>query len=453
MKHQSFGLALLLISSWMFTDILAADSPSKPSSATPSFLFQIHGSNTIGARLGPELVKTFLKTRGCERIDTRFLEGEEDIALQCVSDGKSLAVRIASKGSSTGFKAMNRGEADIVASSRQVKEKEIKQLARFGNMKAHDAETVVALDAVAIIVNSLNPVEALSINSIARIFQGQIGNWSRVGEGKGSIRLLARDKASGTRDTFDSLVLGKGVKIYNRHTAFVSNEELSDGVAADKNAIGFTSFSTIGNNKALTVSMAGGAGISPTPANISTEDYPLARRLYFYMPAKITNPDARAFLKYVKTEAAQAIVARSGFIPLTVKKLKAVSHTTSSRYSRATRGYERLSVNIRFSKEGKVIDSLGQQSIKRLARFMGENDGTLLLLGFYGLSEGKNDRQFSAQAAAKVSTALINTGVRKSRIIVRGLGDERLLSTGRRAKDNTQNIRVEVWFKPWLIVE
>ena len=445
MKKLAFSLAFLFINSWTYSEEKPAQSP-----ATSPFLFQIHGSNTIGAQLGPELVKAFLKTRGCTSIETKPLEDETDIALSCSVDGQTLSVRIASKGSSTGFKAMDKGIADIVASSRPVKDKEVTQLARFGNLRAFSAETVIALDAVAIIVNSANPVDALPISTIARIFKGQYGNWSRVGNGKGSIRLLVRDKASGTRDTFDSLVLGKGVRVYNRHSAFVSNEKLSDEVLTDESAIGFTSFSTISQNKALTVSMAGGTGIPPDTTNISTEDYPLARRLYYYMPDKKVNDDARAFLEFVKTDAAQTIVSQSGFIPLTVNRVPAVKHTVSSRYSRATRGYERLSVNVRFSKGGKTIDSLGQQSIVRLTQFMKENDGILLLLGFYGLSEGKNDRQFSAEIASKVSAALVDAGVRKSRIMIRGLGDEKLLSAGNNAKDNMQNIRVEVWFKPWL---
>ena len=450
MKKLALSLTLLLTHMWAFAGSEPISSQSEFPATRSPFLFQIHGSNTIGSKLGPQLVKAFLKTRGCQKVEQRLLAGENDIAMQCSTDGKQMVIRIVSKGSSTGFQAMDNGDADIVASSRPVRKKEIKQLARYGRISSHDAETVFALDALAVIVNTLNPVDALPITSIARIFQGQVGDWSRVGPGQGPIRLLVRDKASGTKDTFNNLVLGKGVRIYHRHRSFMSNAELSDEVSTNKNTIGFTSLSSVGNNKALVVSMTGGAGVAPTAANIATEDYPLARRLYFYMPTKKVNPAARAFLEFVKTEAAQNIVAQSGFTPLTIKRLEAVAQGTSSRYARATRGYERLSVNIRFSREGKVIDSFGQQSIVRLAKFMEENNGSLLLLGFYGLSEGKNDRQFSAQAAGRVSKALINTGVRKSRIIVRGLGDERLLSTGRRAKDNNQNIRVEVWFKPWF---
>ncbi|WP_281645649.1 substrate-binding domain-containing protein [Parendozoicomonas sp. Alg238-R29] len=442
MKKLALGLAIALLNPWASAESL--------STGTPSYLFQIHGSNTIGAELGPALVKAYLAKRGCNSVTTEQL-GSYDLALKCKdNEDKQFAVRIVSKGSNTGFKAMDRGDADIVASSRAVKPKEIKLLSSLGDITAQTSEIVVALDAVVIIVNPNNPVNSLTINEIARIFKGQYGNWSRIGKGNGPIRILARDESSGTRDTFDNLVLGKGVQIYNRHMSYISNEALSEEVSSNKNAIGFCSYSTIEESKAISVAMAGGAAIYPDSVNISTEDYPLSRRLYFYMPEGIENPDAKDFLEFVKTDSAQQVVEQSGFIPVNVQILDGRDTYASGRYARAIRGYQRLSINIRFSMGGTSIDNFGHQSVLRLARFMEENRGNLLLLGFYGLSEGKNDKRFSAEKARKVSEALIEAGVRKSKIIIRGLGDERLLSSGVKASDNRKNIRIEVWFKPWF---
>ncbi|MCL6269070.1 substrate-binding domain-containing protein [Sansalvadorimonas sp. 2012CJ34-2] len=432
---------------------ISASEQSKKTSSASRFLFEIHGSNTIGAQLGPKLVKAFLMNKGCSSVETLTDPEMHATIISCENSDGHVAIKIAAKGSGTGFKAMKIGEAHIVASSRKAKPKEASMLAQLGDLYSLKAENVVALDAITILVNQENPVTSLSIDEISRIFKGLYGNWSRVSSIKRPIRLLARDKKSGTRDTFNSLVLGKNGSIYNRHTSFTSNRELSEAVAADPKAIGFSGFSEIGESKAVAISVQEGKSVVPARMSIATEDYPLTRKLYLYMPEGIKNKDARDFIDFISTGQAQKMVDNIGFIPLTVERVQQTKKPLSSRYARAIRSYERLNVNIRFNKRAPTIDNFGKQSIKRLADYMKNNNGSLLLVGFYGLSEGQKARQFSAEKAGRVSKALVKAGVSRNRILIKGMGDTQLLSTGKSATDNMRNIRVEVWFKPWFSEE
>ncbi|MBQ6842990.1 MAG: substrate-binding domain-containing protein, partial [Firmicutes bacterium] len=99
-------------------------------------------------------------------------------------------------GSGSGIKAVQEGRCDIGLSSRELKSEE-KEAGLTG--------TVLAYDGIAIIVNPANPVSDLSIESIAKIYTGEITNWSEVGGNDVDIVLIGREAGSGTRDGFESI--------------------------------------------------------------------------------------------------------------------------------------------------------------------------------------------------------------------------------------------------------
>ena len=99
-------------------------------------------------------------------------------------------------GSGSGIKAVQEGRCDIGLASR--------------NLKAEEAEsglteTVLAYDGIAVIVNPANPVSDLDVATIAKIYTGEITNWSEVGGNDAEIVLIGREAGSGTRDGFESI--------------------------------------------------------------------------------------------------------------------------------------------------------------------------------------------------------------------------------------------------------
>ena len=94
-------------------------------------------------------------------------------------------------GSGSGITAVQEGRCDIGLSSRSLKDEE----------KANGlTETVLAYDGIAIIVHPDNPVADLSLETIAKIYTGEITNWKDVGGEDAEIVVIGREAGSGTRD-------------------------------------------------------------------------------------------------------------------------------------------------------------------------------------------------------------------------------------------------------------
>lgn len=157
----------------------------------------LHGSNTIGAQLGPALAVAYLKQLGAN--DTKTVPGAADeVTVQGTVSGSNQAIEISAHGSATAFADLAAGKCDIGMASRKIKPDETANLSGLGDMTSPASEHVLGLDGVAVIVNRASPVSALSTAQLAGIFSGETGGW----------KVYARDDKSGTYDTFKSLVLG-----------------------------------------------------------------------------------------------------------------------------------------------------------------------------------------------------------------------------------------------------
>ena len=99
-------------------------------------------------------------------------------------------------GSGSGIQAVSEGRCDIGLSSRALKDDE---------KSSGLVETVLALDGIAIVVNPENPISDLDVDTIAKIYTGEITNWKDVGGNDAEIVLIGREAGSGTRDGFESI--------------------------------------------------------------------------------------------------------------------------------------------------------------------------------------------------------------------------------------------------------
>ena len=119
-------------------------------------------------------------------------------ALKETFEGENAGVEVTYNptGSGSGIKAVQEGRCDIGLSSRELKVEE-KETGLSG--------TVLAYDGIAIIVNPENPVSDLSLETIAKIYTGEITKWSEVGGNDAEIVLIGREAGSGTRDGFESI--------------------------------------------------------------------------------------------------------------------------------------------------------------------------------------------------------------------------------------------------------
>jgi phosphate transport system substrate-binding protein len=291
--------------------------------ALPPTVLRVQGSNTIDATLGPALVVGLLRERGLSEIQVKPGSAANEQQVTAMdAQGAAIRIDLAAHGSSTGFSALQAGNADIAASSRSINPRERTALLSEGDLKSPGAEQVIGIDGIAIIVHPGNPLTTLSIEQLGQVFSGRVTRWEQLGAGEGPIHLFARDERSGTWETFKELVLDPhGETLKGSTRRLESSEQLSAQVSADPFAIGFIGLPYVLKAKALAIADGPAQPMLPTVSLIATEDYPLSRRLFFYVPPTTQNRWALALAHFAQSPAGQAIVAHSGFVAQTVQAI------------------------------------------------------------------------------------------------------------------------------------
>ena len=321
--------------------------PWPASADEANLLLRIQGSNTIGAHLAPALAAGLLRQQGVAHPEQQISGPNEVNVSGRDAQGRLLQITVAAHGSGTGFVALAEGSAELAASSRPIKDSEQASLASLGDLRSASAEQVIALDGLAIIVHPDNPVQQLDIGQVAALFAGEIDNWQALGGPAGAVRLYARDDNSGTFDTFKELVLSsQGKQLAGAAQRFESSDELSERVSQDPQAIGFIGLPYIRQAKALHIADQGSQAMPASRELISTEDYPLSRRLFFYLKPDESNPWARALVEFAQSAEGQAIVTANGFIGQQVQAMRVAVDASQPRvYQRLAAQAQRLSVN------------------------------------------------------------------------------------------------------------
>ena len=416
-------------------------------------LFRIHGSNTVGAQLAPELIHAWLRARGYTAVRTEELAPQESMIRASGAGLAPVRVEVRAHGSSTSFRALMAGQADIGMSSRPIKDKEVDALRRYGDMRSSHAEYVVGLDGIAVIVHPTNPIRSLDTDTIADIFAGRVRDWSQVGGEPGAIHVYARDDKSGTYDTFRSLVLGKQTPLVAGARRYESNADLSDDVARDPGGIGFVGLPYVRDSRALVVADGEARPIAPGAFSVATEDYALARRLFLYVPAHGANPAAREFAEFAVSHAGQDIVDTVGFVSQRIiegEPQLSREDGYPDEYLDFTAGAARLSLNFRFTAGSIRLDNKALRDIERLVDYMAQPQNRtrqLMLLGFADSNEvlPMHALELSISRADVVADTLIRQGIDPTR--VRGYGAAVPVASNDNTGGRNKNRRVELWLR------
>ncbi len=204
-------------------------------------------------------------------------------------------------GSSPGIKAVQEGRCDIGLSSRSLKAEE---------KEAGLTETILAYDGIAIIVNPENAVADLTVEQIAKIYTGEITNWSEVGGNDGEIVLIGREAGSGTRDGFESITDTKDKCLYRQE--LTSTGDVITAVSQNPNAIGYASVASVKDSvKALTV-----GDVAPSNGTILDGSYVIQRPFVLVTKTGTAlSGQAQAFFDYACSEEAKETITAAGAVP------------------------------------------------------------------------------------------------------------------------------------------
>ena len=245
----------------------------------------IKGSDTLGAKMVPQIA--------------------EEFKAQMAKEGIEVSFEIAAEGSSTGVASVIDGTAEIGMSSRDPKKKEIAK----AKSKGVDMNTItVAKDGIALIVNEASPLESISLEEIGMIFSGDVTDWSAITAQTGSISAYTRNTSSGTYAVFQKMAMDS--RDYGSDTQkMAGNEQIASEVASNPNGIGYVVLAYIHTPGVKVLPVDG--------AQPDAKNYPLARPLYYLTNAsKPLSPIAQKFVDFSLSPEGQEIVKRVHFLSI-----------------------------------------------------------------------------------------------------------------------------------------
>ncbi|MCX8061630.1 MAG: phosphate ABC transporter substrate-binding protein [Anaerolineales bacterium] len=210
-------------------------------------------------------------------------------------------MEVAAGGSVVGIRAVHEGTADIGMASRALTEEEAKGVNVY----------TVGLDALAIIVNRENPVNALSLQQLQDIYFGKITNWKELGGEDLEIIPVQREISSGTRGAFDEIVLEKQEASAPKLVTVITAGDVAATVAQMKGAIGYVGFGNLESHlKVLEID-----GVVASPETIKAGRYRLYRPLSL-LTGPLSQPIAQVFIEFVLSYEGEKAIEEFGWIPV-----------------------------------------------------------------------------------------------------------------------------------------
>lgn len=213
---------------------------------------------------------------------------------------KGVTVNLNLTGSGTGIQEASEGKCDIGNSSRKLKNEEAEKL---------DA-TVVGLDGIALVVNPVNKLADITLEDLAKVYSGEITNWKELGGDDKSIVVIGREDGSGTRDGFESIVMGDKEPKYAQELE--STGSVINAVATTDGAIGYASLANVDETvKALKI-----GGVEATEENVKSGAYEVQRPFICATLKGSDNKLVKAYLDFILSEEGQALVLAQGAVPV-----------------------------------------------------------------------------------------------------------------------------------------
>jgi phosphate transport system substrate-binding protein len=212
-------------------------------------------------------------------------------------------------GTGVGVKSAGEGTVDIGTASRELKQEEKDT---YKDLTAY----TIAKDGIAMIVNPGVKVDGLTKAQVRDIFAGTIVNWKDVGGPDKPIIVVSREEGSGTRDAFQTMVMGtdaagNAVPIVGTAILQNSNGAIRTTVAETPFSIAYLSFGYLDSSvKTLAID-----GVAATEANALNGTYPVVRPLLLLTKGEAAGL-AKAWIDYILSPAGQQIVTEQGYLAI-----------------------------------------------------------------------------------------------------------------------------------------
>ncbi len=399
----------------------------EPESPTTAFEFDISGSDIMIQELVPDFLEHYASLAGAE-----FSRGGSDEAGWNFTftrpDSGAVVARISatSEGSTAGIQDLIDGRTVMALSTRPIRDEEAAALVPGGQdeLRARNLEMVVATDGLVVVADPSLGVTEISLEDVARVYSGEIRNWSELGGPDRPVAPFARERGSGTRDAFEALVMEPfGREVAARVIGIDNDLGIANAVMAFPGAIGVTSFYNRDTARALAIAEPCGLVAEPDAFSIQTGRYPLTRYLYAYRSPGNATEFSDRLIGYLQSQQGQEALTGLGYVGQRItnegleeqkaRLAQAMANPPSEAEIPLLRDMietlisaQRLSPTFRF-RERFGEDKLAAENVRRLANELsaGTYDGQEILL--VGFTDNTADSPEAAQTESQREADLI----------------------------------------------
>lgn len=442
--------------------VLSPPSPPSPKIAPPAaerILFTLSGSQILGEKLVPELVRAFLSDEGLATgvAIRRHKDGRTlSVAGKAPNGNEEISVRVVRSSTSDGWKDLADDAAQVAMAFRKIGPEEAALFGKRVNITAPDSEHVIGVSGIAAVVAAASPVSKISLDDLRKLIVGSLADRKAVGFPQGKMTIYAPPPSSGSWQLFARRVL-EGASGSASVARLENGEEISARIESDAHSLGIVDFPHIGACKALALYEKGTNPLAPTFASLESEAYLLSTRLYLYTKGSGRNPDVDAFIQFVLSDRGQQQVQKEGFVGAATKAAEAAESliqpateiplNAPSGYRDLVKEGNRVAFDVRFRTGSADLDNKALVDIRRLAKLMegkGEKGEAVLLIGF---TDSVGDRAYnlrlSVERAASVGEALRVLGIPVA--ATAGEGDQMPVASNETPEGREKNRRVELW--------
>ena len=236
----------------------------------------------------------------------------------------SVSVEVNGGGSGQGVAALINDSCQIANCSRAFEEKEITDFAAKHPGK-QPKEFMVGYDALSVFVHKDNPLEEISLEELQQLYMkdGKFSKWSDLGVkgipgAKGDeVILVSRQNNSGTYHYFREAIVGKKNKMRLGTVDMNGSKDVVELIAKTPNAIGYSGmgYATPAVKTIRVSKKKGDKAVAPTIATTLDKSYPIARPMFMYTAGEPA-PHLKKYLDWILSDAGQAIVKDTGYVPL-----------------------------------------------------------------------------------------------------------------------------------------
>lgn len=264
------------------TQTEAADASATDTTAEEDTAADLSGTISLAGSTSMEKL--------CEAMSESFMEKYPGIT-----------VTVEYTGSGAGLESLASGSVDIGDASRSLKDEE---------KAAGSVENIVAIDGIAVIEDKDNGVTNVSAEDLAKIYKGEVKNWSELGGKDEAIVVIGREAGSGTRDAFEELLDIADSCAYAQELD--STGAVLAKVASTPGAIGYVSLDVIDD----TVTAVSIDGTEPTEEQILAGNYLLSRPFVMATKGEISeqNDLVKTWFDYIASEDGKNVIKQVGLI-------------------------------------------------------------------------------------------------------------------------------------------